>query len=98
MVFDVRRKRVDFLNRIGVEKGLSRSYVTREEIAAKARYFFRGSRFIPSQRTYNTVPAGQVTSDRPEGMVFDFTEGSDIFEGDAEEIANAGSTEPDLPA
>lgn len=84
----VRRERAHLLDTIGVEKGLSRSYVTRDEIKAKARTLFRGARVIPSERIPDAVVAGQITAERPDGMVFDFSDGdSGILDRTAAEAA-----------
>lgn len=84
----VRRDRAHLLDTIGVEKGLSRSYVTRDEIKAKARALFRGARIIPSERIPDAVAAGQITAERPDGMVFDVSDGdSGILDGTAFEAA-----------
>lgn len=90
----VRRARANFLDTIGVEKGLARSYQTQAEIKRKASEVFRGSRLVGSKAIPGTVPAGQITAERPEGMVFDFSGNDAIIEGTAME-AEADETVAD---
>lgn len=77
----VRRERRDILERIGVEKGLSRSYQTLAEIKAKARIIFQGARVIASNGVQGAANAGQLTAERPNGKIFNFTGGNGIVEG-----------------
>lgn len=77
----VRRERRDLLETIGVEKGLSRSYQTRAEIKAKARIIFQGARVIASNGVQGAAKAGQLTAERPDGKIFDFTGGAGIIDG-----------------
>lgn len=81
----VRRARANFLDTLGVEKGLAWSYQTQEEIKRKAREVFRGSRLVGSKGIPGTVPAGQITAEKPEGMVFDFSSDDAIIEATAME-------------
>lgn len=81
----VRRTRANFLDTIGVEKGLARSYQTQAEIKRKASEVFRGSRLVGSKAIPGTVPAGQITAERPDGMVFDFSGDDAIIEATAME-------------
>jgi hypothetical protein len=90
----VRRARANFLDTIGVEKGLARSYQNRDEIKRKARDVFRGSRFVRSKVIPATVSAGQITAEKPDGMVFDFSGDDAIIEGTAME-AEADETVAD---
>jgi putative transposase len=99
---NVRRNRQHILDRIGVEKGLSRSYHTREEIKSKARAAFRGARVVSSQGIPNTVSAGQITADRPEGKVFDFSRGAGFVDAtavepiDSQPLAITANTDADM--
>lgn len=79
----VRRARANFLDTIGVEKGLTRSYQTQAEIKRKASEVFRGSRLVGSKAIPGTVPAGQITAERPEGIVFDFSGDDAIIDATA---------------
>lgn len=46
---------------------------------------FRGSRLVGSKAIPGTIPAGQITAERPEGMVFDFSGDDAIIEATAME-------------
>lgn len=80
---NIRQKRAHLLDTIGVEKGLSRSYQTRDEIKAKARALFRGARIVSSPGIPRAVAAGQITAEKPDGMIFNFSVDGAVIEASA---------------
>ena len=90
----IRRKNFDQMRAIGVERGLSRSYSTREECAKKAAYLFAGVRVIRNTRIDGTTPAGQIMDIAPGTTVFNISGADMLIDGTAEDVgsANPGSS------
>lgn len=84
----VRRSRSNRLMQIGVEARLQRSYVTQAEFATKANALMQGARYVKNRVLPQTVSAGQVTADRPDGRVYYLSNGTGVIELSASEASD----------
>ncbi len=88
-----RRALENTLNRIGVERGLSRSFATRAECEAKARVMIRGCAIRKTPVPAGTVAPDQITAMNPEGFVFRFSDTDAVIDGTVVEAEPATGKE-----
>lgn len=88
-----RRSIENTLNRIGVERGLSRSFATRAECEAKARVMIRVCAIRKTPVPAGTVAPDQIAAINPEGSVFRFSGTDAVIDGTVVEAEPATGKE-----